>query len=72
MPELGKSLVALGLSIALIGAVLWSGIGHSWVGRLPGDIHVKRGQTEFYFPVVTCILVSVVLSLVSWFLSRRH
>ena len=71
MPDLGKSLVVLGLSVAVIGAVLWSGIGRSWIGRLPGDIHVRRGQTEFYFPIVTCIVVSAVLSLLSWLLGRR-
>jgi hypothetical protein len=72
MPNVGKSLVILGLCIALAGAVVWSGIGRSWFGRLPGDIHVRRGQTEFYFPVVTCILVSVVLSLLSWLFRGRH
>ena len=66
MPNVGKSLVFLGLCITAVGAVVWSGIGRSWFGRLPGDIHVRRGQTEFYFPIVTCILVSAVLSLLSW------
>jgi Protein of unknown function (DUF2905) len=72
MPNVGKSLVILSLCIALAGAVVWSGIGRSWFGRLPGDIHVRRGQTDFYFPVVTCILASAVLSLLSWLLRSRH
>jgi hypothetical protein len=71
MPDLGKTLAVLGLSVAVIGAVLWSGVGRSWIGRLPGDIHVRRGQTEFYFPIVTCIVVSAVLSLLSWLLRSR-
>jgi hypothetical protein len=71
MPDLGKSLVVLGLSVALVGAVLWSGIGRSWLGRLPGDIHVRRGQTEIYFPIVTCIVVSVILTLLSWLFRNR-
>jgi hypothetical protein len=66
MPALGKSIVVFGLAIALVGIVIWSGIGRSWFGRLPGDIHFRRGQTEFYFPVVTCLLVSIVISLISW------
>jgi hypothetical protein len=72
MPDLGKSLVVLGLSVALIGAVLWSGIGRSWFGRLPGDIHIRRGQTDVYFPIVTCILISAALSLLSWLFRSRH
>jgi hypothetical protein len=72
MAELGKTLVVLGLGVAAVGALLWTGIGRSWVGRLPGDIHVRRGPTEFYFPVVTCLLVSAALSLLSWFLRNRR
>ena len=67
-----QSLVVLGLSVALIGAVLWSGIGRSWFGRLPGDIHIRRGQTDVYFPIVTCILISAALSLLSWLFRSRH
>lgn len=72
MSDLGKSLVVLGLAITLVGIVMWSGLGRSWFGRLPGDIHIRRGQTEFYFPVVTCILVSAALTLLSWLFRNRH
>jgi hypothetical protein len=72
MPYLGKSLVFLGLAIAAVGAAVWSGIGRSWFGRLPGDIHIRRGNSEFFFPVATCILLSVALSLLSWLLRGRH
>lgn len=72
MPDLGKSLVVLGVSLAIVGLVIWSGFGRSWMGRLPGDIHIRRGQGEFYFPVVTCIVVSLVLSLLSWLLRGRQ
>jgi len=64
MPELGKILVILGLFVALLGAALWSGIGAGWLGRLPGDIRIERGNSGFYFPVVTCIVLSIVLSLI--------
>jgi hypothetical protein len=64
MPELGKLLVILGVVIAAIGALLWSGVGKGWLGRLPGDIHYSRGNFSFYFPVVTCILLSIVLTLI--------
>ncbi len=66
MNEVGKFLVIVGLLIAAAGALLWSGIGRSWLGRLPGDIHYTRGNFGFYFPIVTCLLISVVLSLLMW------
>jgi uncharacterized protein HemY len=68
--ELGKVLVVLGVVAILVGALLWSGFGRGWLGRLPGDIHYTRGNVSFYFPVVTSILVSVVLSLVLWLLRK--
>ena len=66
MTELGKLLVIVGLLVATVGALMWSGIGRTWLGRLPGDIHYSRGQFSFYFPVVTCLLISVVLTLLLW------
>ena len=63
MTDLGKLLVFVGLLVAAIGAVLWSGIGRGWFGRLPGDVQYSRGNFTFYFPIVTCILLSVVLTL---------
>lgn len=47
----------------LIGIALWAGFGTGWLGRLPGDIRIERGNTAFYFPIVTCILVSIALTL---------
>jgi hypothetical protein len=64
MPEVGKLLVVVGLVLAAIGALLWSGVGKNWLGRLPGDIHYSRGSFSFYFPIVTCILLSIVLTLI--------
>ena len=66
MTELGKLLVIVGLLVAAVGVVMWSGIGGTWLGRLPGDIHYSRGQFSFYFPVVTCLLISAVLTLLLW------
>ncbi len=62
--DLGRVLVVFGGVIAILGLVLWSGFGGSWLGRLPGDIRIERGSSSFYFPIVTCILVSVVLTLI--------
>ena len=70
MNELGKTLVVAGLVLAAVGAILWSGIGRNWLGRLPGDISVHRGNASFYFPVATCLLLSVLLSLALWLFRR--
>ena len=72
MSELGKSLVILGVVIAVIGLLLWSGLGRSWIGRLPGDIHYRRGNFQVSFPLDTCLLISVVLSLLAWLFGGRR
>ena len=62
---MGRTLVVVGLFVAAIGALMMLGLP---LGRLPGDIVVARGRGTFYFPIVTCIVVSVVLTLIlSWF-----
>ena len=61
--ELGKFIVIIGVVAALVGLVLWSGFTPKWLGRLPGDIRIEREHSSFYFPIVTCIVLSVVLSL---------
>jgi hypothetical protein len=70
MNELGKMLFVLGACIALVGLVLWTGIGKGWLGRLPGDIHYSRGNFTFHFPFATCILLSLVLSFIFWLLRK--
>jgi uncharacterized membrane protein required for colicin V production len=62
MPELGKLLVLVGIVIVAIGLLLSLGLGN-WMGKLPGDIRIERGHSGFYFPIVTCIIISIVLSL---------
>jgi Protein of unknown function (DUF2905) len=63
MRELGKFLVIAGATIILLGAILWGGFAPRWLGRLPGDIRIEREHSAFYFPIVTCIIISIVLSL---------
>jgi len=70
MNEIGKTLVVLGLCIALFGLLLWTGVGKGWFGKLPGDIQISRGNFRFYFPLVTCLLISVVLTLLMWLFRR--
>ncbi len=68
--ELGKFLVIAGLLLAAAGALLWSGWGKSWLGHLPGDIHYSKGDFSFHFPVVTCLLLSVILTVLMWLFRR--
>jgi hypothetical protein len=70
MNELGKFLVIAGLLLAGAGGLLWSGVGRGWLGRLPGDIHFAKGNTSFYFPVMTCILISVIITVLLWLLRK--
>jgi len=63
MHEIGKLLIVIGLLTAVIGGALLLVGRIPWLGRLPGDVVVHRGPVTFYFPIVTSIIVSVVLSL---------
>ena len=71
MNDLGKLLIGFGLLIALVGLVLVLVGRVPWIGRLPGDIHFRRGNFTFYFPLATSLLLSVVLTLVLYVLGRR-
>jgi hypothetical protein len=64
---MAKFLIVLGLAIAAAGFVMWLGVP---LGRLPGDIVVRRGAFSFYFPLTTCVLVSVVLTVLIALLRR--
>ncbi|MGN6554008.1 MAG: DUF2905 domain-containing protein [Verrucomicrobiota bacterium] len=66
MNELGKVLVVIGLAIAAVGLLLWTGLGKSWLGRLPGDLHYTRGNFSIHFPIVTCLLLSALLTFILW------
>ncbi|HTX20824.1 MAG TPA: DUF2905 domain-containing protein [Candidatus Aquilonibacter sp.] len=66
MNDFGKFLVVAGLLMAAVGALLWSGFGKGWLGRLPGDINYSRGDFSFHFPIVTCLVISVILTFLMW------
>jgi uncharacterized membrane protein YidH (DUF202 family) len=63
MHDIGKFLMIIGIIVAALGFILWSGFAPKWLGRLPGDIRIEREHVAFYFPIVTCIIISIVLSL---------
>jgi hypothetical protein len=70
MHDLGKMLFVLGCVLVIVGAILWKTGGLGGLGQLPGDLFVRKGNATFYFPIVTCILISVVLSLLGWIFRR--
>jgi DUF2905 family protein len=73
MADLGKLLLVLGGVIVIAGAVLLlAGRLNLPLGRLPGDFIYRGKSTTFYFPLTTCILISLVLSLIFWLFRRGH
>lgn len=74
MPDwgaLGKVLILTGLGIAALGFVLVLAGKIPWLGRLPGDFLFRGRNVTVFFPLMTCLIVSVVLSLIFWFIGRR-
>lgn len=71
MNILGRILIIFGIVLILVGLILTTGIRIPYVGKLPGDICIKRPNFTFYFPLTTCILLSIILSLIFWFLGRK-
>lgn len=68
--DTGKFLIGAGLLIALVGALMVL-VPKTGIGRLPGDIVYRRGNFTFYFPIVSSILISIILSALLWVISRR-
>jgi hypothetical protein len=66
---LAKTLIVLGVGIAVFGVLLYFG-GRLGIGKLPGDIYIRRGNFTFYFPIVTSIIASIILTLVFALLRR--
>jgi len=68
--HLGKSLIIIGLTIAAVGLAL-SIVGKvDWLGRLPGDINIRRENFSFHFPITTCLLLSALISFIFWLLRK--
>jgi hypothetical protein len=67
--DMQRFLIGLGLLILLAG-ITWPLLARIGLGRLPGDISVERGGMSFYFPIVTCIVISIALSALLWLFNR--
>jgi hypothetical protein len=70
MSGIGRLLIILGLIIILVGVVVTLAGKLPWLGRLPGDISFKRENFSFYFPLGTCLLLSLIFSLIMWLFRR--
>lgn len=66
---MARFLIILGVALVLTG-LLWPALSRLGIGRLPGDIVFKRGDVTFYFPIVTSLVLSVVLTLIFWLIGR--
>ena len=66
MAPIGKFLIVAGLVMAGAGVLFLLAAKAGWIGRLPGDITIRRGNVTFYFPLATCLIVSAILSLLFW------
>jgi hypothetical protein len=70
MKSVGTFLIGLGIVLILMGFLLRQGVRWNWLGRLPGDIIIRKGNFTLYFPIATSILLSLVLSLVLFLIVR--
>ena len=64
--SIGKGLILIGLLVAAVGILLLVSEKIGWIGRLPGDITIRRENFTFHFPLATCLVISAVLSLLIW------
>ncbi len=71
MQNTGKIIVIIGIIVIIVGLVIWLfGDKFNWFGNLPGDIKVKKENFSFYFPFVSMIILSIVISLVIWLIRK--
>lgn len=70
MQEIGRLIFVVGLLLTACGFFLWKLAGKLPFGKLPGDIAIQKENFSFYFPITTCIAISVILSLIMWLLRR--
>lgn len=70
MESFGKVLIFFGISLVVLGFIFSVGGKIPWLGQLPGDIYLQKGHFTFYFPLTTCLLLSLILTLVLYLFRR--
>ena len=71
MQDLGRTLLLAGIALAVIGGLLYWSKGLPWLGKLPGDLIVRKSNFAFYFPLATSLLLSAVLSLLYYLFNKK-
>jgi hypothetical protein len=66
---MSRALIVIGV-ILLLAGICWPLIGRLGLGRLPGDIAIQRSNFSFYFPIMTSLIISIVVSVVLWLINR--
>jgi len=69
-PQIGKVFIIFGIILVAVGVILLLAGKIPWLGRLPGDIHIKGKNWTLYFPIATCVVLSIILTLIFLLLSR--
>ena len=72
LQPLGRALIFFGVILTAFGLILLLVPKIPWLGRLPGDIFIQRERLTFYFPLVSCLIASLILSLLLWVVGRFH
>ena len=70
LQPLGRILIAFGVALILIGVAVLLAPKFPWLGRLPGDVLIQRERFTFYFPLASCLLVSLVVTILLWFIGK--
>jgi uncharacterized protein HemY len=70
MTGFGRSLIYIGIVLVILALLFSLGGKIPWLGHLPGDIYIQRGRFTFYFPVTTCLLISIIMTLIFYFFRR--
>lgn len=71
MSQFGKILIIIGIVLIIAGLIIYfAGDKLSWLGHLPGDIRIEKGNTRFYFPITTMILLSILISVIMWLIRK--
>ncbi|MDE2216809.1 MAG: DUF2905 domain-containing protein [Planctomycetota bacterium] len=71
LSSFGKILIYIGIIMIVVGGLFMLGEKIPFIGRLPGDIAIQKKNFSFYFPITTSIVISIILSLIMWLLSRK-
>ena len=68
---IARLIILMGVILVIVGVISYFFKGIPFLGKLPGDIHIEKKNFSFHFPIVTCILLSVILSIILYLISKR-